>query len=290
MNNSPAKAVRLTLATLFTATMTLLLAACATPTESPAAGPKLAVMNCGELTLTDISAFGLSNDDTDVRDLFVPCYLVEHNGQTLLWDAGLPLGIVGAGEVPYPGGGTLRYEVSVLDQLAEMGYAPSDIDFMALSHLHFDHAGAANLFSDATLLIQRPEYEEAFLADDVIEVFDPSLYSELQDSEKIVLDGDHDVFGDGEVRILAAYGHTPGHQVLFVNLANTGPVVLSGDLYHFRFSRENRRTPVFNTDRAQTLAAMDKIEAFLEESGATLWIEHDKAFADTLKKAPAFYD
>lgn len=271
--------------------LALTLLGCAANSGAPVStGPKLYVMDCGSLTLTDVSAFGLTNEDTDVRDLFVPCYLIESNGATLLWDAGLPLAAVGKGDVPYGPTGVLRYNVSVIDQLAELGYAPKDIDFLALSHLHFDHAGAANLFKDSTLLIQRPEYEAAFEAGDVIEVFDPSLYSELRDSEKIVLDGDHDVFGDGRVKVISAYGHTPGHQVLFIDLENTGPLVLSGDLYHFRFSRENRRTPVFNTSRERTLEAMDKVEALLEETGATLWIEHDQALADTLRKAPGFYD
>lgn len=48
-----------------------------------------------------------------------------------------------------------------------------------------------------------------------------------------VIDGDHDVFGDGGVRLILTPGHTPGHQVPFVQLPKTGPVILSGDLYHF---------------------------------------------------------
>jgi hypothetical protein len=66
--------------------------------------------------------------------------------------------------------------------------------------------------------------------------------------------------------------------------------VLSGDLYHFRRSRERRRVPLFNTNQPQTLASMDKVEALLEREGATLWIEHDKALADTLRKAPGYYE
>ena len=66
--------------------------------------------------------------------------------------------------------------------------------------------------------------------------------------------------------------------------------MLSGDLYHFEISRHQRRTPDFNTDKEETLRSMDKIEAMLIETGATLWIEHNKALADTLNKAPAFYD
>jgi hypothetical protein len=49
----------------------------------------------------------------------------------------------------------------------------------------------------------------------------------------MVLDGDHDLFGDGSVVILATPGHTPGHQSLFVKLAKSQPVVLSQGLHAF---------------------------------------------------------
>ncbi|MGH7541231.1 MAG: hypothetical protein ACRELC_09545 [Gemmatimonadota bacterium] len=79
------------------------------------------------------------------------------------------------------------------------------------------------------------------------------------------------------------------HQVLFVDLEETGPILLSGDLYHFRLSRAERRVPPFNVDEAATLASMDRIEGFLEETGAELWIEHDLARFETLSTAPQYY-
>jgi len=118
----------------------------------------------------------------------------------------------------------------------------------------------------------------------------PSLCSNLKDAETLFIVGDHDVFGDGRVRIISAPGYTPGHQVLFVDLANTGPIVLSGDLYHFALSRTDRHVPSFNVDADATLASMDRVEAFLEEKGATLWIEHELALFEQLKKSPESYD
>jgi glyoxylase-like metal-dependent hydrolase (beta-lactamase superfamily II) len=120
--------------------------------------------------------------------------------------------------------------------------------------------------------------------------FDPSLYNKLKDAERLLIEGDHDVFGDGLVRIISAPGHTPGHQVLFLDLKNSGPVILSGDLYHFAISRQDRRVPAFNFDRELTLASMDRVEALVAETGATFWIEHELALFEQLKKAPEFYD
>jgi glyoxylase-like metal-dependent hydrolase (beta-lactamase superfamily II) len=166
----------------------------------------------------------------------------------------------------------------------------NSFDFAAYSHMHFDHVGVANEVIGATLIIQKKEYEAAFADEVTVPGFDPNLYNSLKDAERIVIDGDHDVFGDGRVRIISAPGHTPGHQVLFIDLENSGPVVLSGDLYHFAISREDTRVPTFNVDRELTLESMNRVEALVAETGASFWIEHELAFFEQLNKAPAYYD
>lgn len=257
---------------------------------SEAAGPKLSVLDCGWLGFADITLFGLSNEESPVREMFVPCYLIEHQGKRMMWDFGLPPNIVGAGVVEYVPGATMRYDFSLIDQLKTLGLEPSDIDFIAPSHLHFDHAGALSLFKGSTLLIQKAERDSVVGEATENVAIDPSLFAGMEDTPTVQLEGDHDVFGDGKVVIYSTPGHTAGHQVLFIDLQNTGRIVLSGDLYHFRFSRENQRTPEFNFSRDQTLESMERVEALLEQKAATLWIEHDHALADTLKKSPAFYD
>ncbi len=257
-----------------------------------AAEVRLYVFDCGVLQLDDVGMFGLEAADTPVRELFVPCYLVEHRTpaatRRLLFDAGLPAAVAGQGTVELEPGVTMRYPRSLQDQLAGLDLAPGDIDYVAFSHLHFDHVGSAGLFAAAEHLIQQPEYQAGFI-DGNSEIYDPTLFAPLADSTHRILDGDHDVFGDDSVRLLSAPGHTPGHQALLVRLEDPGPVVLSGDLYHFRASRRLRAVPVFNTDADATRASMDRIEALLQQERATLWIEHDQALADTLRKAPDFY-
>lgn len=252
-------------------------------------GVRLLVFDCGNLRTNDISMFSIGNEETSVRELFVPCYLIEHPQGRMIWDAGLPPAMARKGEFEAQPGVFVRYDTPLVDQLAALDLEPADIDLVAFSHMHWDHAGSANLFADSTLLIQRPEYRSAFVDQDN-EVMQADLYMDLADSKMQILDGDHDVFGDGSVQLISAYGHTAGHQVLFLKLENTGPLVLSGDLYHFRLSREQRRVPEFNSNAEDTLKAMDKVEALIERENATLWIEHDKALADTLRKAPGYYD
>lgn len=256
------------------------------------ASVRLHVFDCGRIRFESVVEFGVSNEETDVRELSVPCYMVEHERGRLLWNAGLPSSLAEAEgwiEPEDAAGMRVRLDRTLADQLAALGLDLGSFDYVAFSHMHFDHVGAANEVEGATLLIQRPEHEAAFADPVTMPGFDPSLYGVLRDLERVMLDGDHDVFGDGRVRIISAPGHTPGHQALFVDLEETGPIVLSGDLYHFRVSRAGRRVPPYNFDRAATLASMDRVEAFLEKTGAELWIEHDLARFEMLRKAPQYY-
>jgi glyoxylase-like metal-dependent hydrolase (beta-lactamase superfamily II) len=253
---------------------------------------KLYVFDCGRLRLDSVTPFGLSDSETEVRDLSVPCYMVEHPAGRLLWDGGLPSRIAQTPGWHREGSSFFqqRLDRSLARQLATMGLDMTSFDFMAYSHMHWDHVGVANEVENATLLIQRAEYDAAFAEKITVSGgFQPELYNRLADAEKIILDGDHDVFGDGRVRIVSAPGHTPGHQVLLVNLADYGPVVIGGDLYHFRFNKNNRRVPRFNFSAPQTLASMNKINDLLDETGAEYWIEHELAWFEQLQQAPAFY-
>jgi glyoxylase-like metal-dependent hydrolase (beta-lactamase superfamily II) len=254
-----------------------------------AAEVKLYVFDCGVIDMEDVTQFSLTNDETPVRRLFVPCYLIDHDGQQMIWDAGLPDNIAGQGTIDAGNGMSMRMDLSMAENLAKVNLTPEDVDLVAFSHMHFDHVGAANLFTSAHLLIQDTEYAAAF-EDPDNPYFQADLYMGLAENERTLLSGDHDVFGDGSVVIVSAPGHTPGHQVLLLRLNNTGPLVLSGDLYHFAESRKLRRAPEFNVDAEQTFESMDKVEALIRNENATLWIEHEQALADTLNMAPAYYD
>ena len=118
-----------------------------------------------------------------------------------------------------------------------------------------------------------------------------SSYAALRNSKTIILKPDeYDVFGDGSVLIKSAPGHTPSHQVLYLKLAKTGGVMLSGDLYHYPEERKLDRVPTFDFNEGQTRASRMMIETFLKKTGAQLWIQHDIIANAKLKKSPNFYD
>ena len=256
------------------------------------ASVQLYVFNCGDFRFPSVENFSVGDNETTVRDLVVPCYIINHPQGTLLWDGGLPsatANISGWQRDPETGV-QVRMQQTLQSQLLEMdlGFDLTSINLAAFSHIHYDHVGVANELTNAKWLVQRGDYE-VVAKGGTVPAYDPALLAEIKKRPTQVLDGDYDVFGDGKVRLISATGHTPGHQVLYVELADFGPLMLSGDLYHFRLSRDQRRVPMFNVDKNQTLEAMDKVEALVAETGATFWIEHDAALFETLKLAPNFY-
>ena len=119
---------------------------------------------------------------------------------------------------------------------------------------------------------------------------EPDNYSALKESQNIIIKTkDYDVFGDGSVIIKSAPGHSPDHQVLFVKLPHTGPVLLSGDLYHFPEELTLKPTPT-GRNGEQNVASMQKLQALIARTRAQLWIQHDILGFRTLKKSPAYYD
>jgi N-acyl homoserine lactone hydrolase len=251
---------------------------------------RLYVFDCGKLDIPDITPYQLKRDEIATNVMSVPCFLVAHPRGSLMWDVGaVPDRLIPAG-----GTGTLRQYGSsarkLETQLAEIGYAPSDITYLAFSHFHWDHIGNANLFANSTWLV-RPLEREIMFADPPSPRTEPANYSMLKNSRTVMIrSSDYDVFGDGSVVIKSAPGHSPDHQVLFVKLARTGPVLLSGDLYHYPEERKLNRIPTTEFDPAQTAKSRAAIEAFLTQTGAQLWIQHDLTGTAKLKKSPAYYD
>jgi len=251
---------------------------------------RLYVFNCGSLDISDPERFRLKKEELATTNMSVPCFLIAHPKGTLMWDVGVvPDNALKPGEKSATEGYATITE-TLKSQLEKIGYEPSDINYLAFSHYHYDHIANANEFASATWIARKIE-RDVLLSPKPPDRVNPAYYSALKDSKTILIPtDDYDVFGDGTVVMKLAPGHTPAHQVLFLKLAKTGPVVLAGDLYHYPEERKLKRVPTFEADQAQTAATREKIEAFLQQSGAQLWIQHDFIANSKLKKAPQFYE
>jgi glyoxylase-like metal-dependent hydrolase (beta-lactamase superfamily II) len=178
---------------------------------------------------------------------------------------------------------TLTLERSLADQLADIDLSTDDIELISISHSHFDHSGQAALFSNSQWLVNQNELDHMFASPE-----SSAQNAAFADLSKIIISGDHDIFGDGSVTILDLPGHTPGHTALQVNLAQAGPILLTGDLYHRTLSREQKHVPRFNTDEPATRLSMDRFEALATASGARVIIQHEPKDVATLPVAPDF--
>ncbi|MSV34453.1 MAG: N-acyl homoserine lactonase family protein [Bryobacterales bacterium] len=254
----------------------------------PPKTPRLYIFDCGTLYATDTSAYQLKKEEVATTTMSMACFLIAHPKGNLIWDAGaIPDGSFKSGE------GTMRNSKStktLTAQMTEIGYSPADIKYLALSHFHWDHVGNANLFAGATWLTPKAERDVMF-GDPPSPRTEPASFSALRNSKTVFISKDeYDVFGDKTVIIKAAPGHSPGHQVLYLKLAKTGPVVLSGDLYHYPEERTLSRVPTTEFNAGQTVISRAAVEALVKKTGAQLWIQHDFTGSGKLKKAPQFYE
>ncbi|MBK76161.1 MAG: N-acyl homoserine lactonase family protein [Henriciella sp.] len=258
-----------------------------TMADEPAGELQLIKLDCGTIEVSDLDIFSVEGDYAGQTDTFTDtCWLVRHPEGDLLWDLGLPGELVEDGEQTQDVF-TVSLEKTIADQLLEMGLGMDDIELVAISHSHFDHVGqASDIDPSTTWLVNETEYgfmfPEAGSESEEGDGQAESQFPAFEALERQTIGDNYDVFGDGSVIIMETPGHTPGHASLLVNLPETGPVLLTGDLYHREESREGRRVPSFNSDVEATRASMEAFEARADELGAMVIIQHEPADTEDL--------
>ncbi|WP_240913755.1 N-acyl homoserine lactonase family protein [Sphingomonas sp. HDW15A] len=259
----------------------LIVAGMVLPAVPAAAQPRLQVellrLDCGTLDvkLENFSDTGMYAGQK--RTLAASCYLVRNGDRYLLWDTGVDGALAGK---PKDKQGTFLKE-TIATQLSRIGLKPSNINYVGISHYHYDHTGQLTDFPNATLLQGKADW-------DIVKVWppaEPRYRRWLTGGGRLELvEGDKDVFGDGSVRMIDLPGHTEGHHALLVKLAS-GPVLISGDQYHFTENRTVGGVPSFNVNRADTLASHDRFEKLAKNLKAKVIIQHEPA---DISKLPAF--
>ena len=247
---------------------------------------KLYAFTCGTLT----GALGnlMAGGEGDIT-VPVPAYFIEHPRGRVVFDTGLHPDLMHEPEKRLGERLAAMFRVGfgpgedVASRLAAIDRDPWRVDLLIASHLYFDHVGGNALIPNATLLVQRREWDVGMDREAApSRGFDRRDY-DLGHKTRIV-DGEHDVFGDGSVMIISTPGHTPGHQALLVRLPKSGAVVLSGDAVHFKDNWDNRRVPSMNVNKGQTLASMQRIADIVEKEHGQLWINHDKPQSDAQRR------
>jgi glyoxylase-like metal-dependent hydrolase (beta-lactamase superfamily II) len=238
-------------------------------------------LGCGSLT-AGTEMFEIGGDSTPIT-MPVPSWLIRHPSGTVLFDCGMHEDLAAAG--PMLDSVSLFFEVGldrdglVSTQLAARDIDAVEIDVVVLSHLHFDHAGGLALVPDARLVVQRAEWfaglDDELAAANTFRREDYDLGHDLQ-----LVDGEHDLFGDGRVACIPTPGHTPGHQSLRVRL-ESGDVVLCGDCAYFERTLDGGPLPPFGHDAEQQARSIEQLRS-MRSAGARLVPGHDQAVWDAL--------
>lgn len=242
-------------------------------------------LDCGSFVIKDFNAFfsdTMAYRPGQPKDITSSCYLIRHGNRYMLWDTGLTARLIG-NRVDSPAQ-TIELKRTIVDQLKELGVRPDQIEIIGISHYHSDHMGQASAFPRAKLVIGRGDLD-ALKAKPPRAGLEPDLLKPWISGGATVVaaDGDVDIFHDGRVVMLKTPGHTPGHNALLVKLAS-GNVLLTGDLYHFNEQVLVKGVPPFNTDRADTLASMDRFDRLAKNLAAKIIIQHEPA--DIMKLPP----
>jgi glyoxylase-like metal-dependent hydrolase (beta-lactamase superfamily II) len=208
----------------------------------------------------------------------------------LLWDTGIADAIAeqSAGE-QVADTIVFRVPTTLRSQLAQIGRDPASVEAIGLSHMHIDHVGNLDQFPAAQVVMQRAECEAAYGPRAEELTYLPEAYATL-DRERIqTIVGEHDVFSDGTVVMVPLPGHTPGHQGLLVNLRDTGPILLAGDIAYSAVDYARSAVRAGNVDLDASRESIEKAKALERDFGARVWLHHDLEAQRQIRLAPAVY-
>jgi N-acyl homoserine lactone hydrolase len=199
----------------------------------------------------------------------VPAYLIETESERILVDTGLNPAAVADAEDHYGPGPISFFQLEQGLSVAEQ-VDLATLTRVVLTHLHFDHAGGLSLLPEsAPIYLQRAEWEGAQDRATVERnFFLPRDYANAP-AKLHLLDGDHDLLGDGSVELLSTPGHTPGHQSVRV-----GELVIGADVAHYASVLDDRRFPSFADDFDAQSRSAHRLRD-LRETGLTVQPGHD---------------
>jgi N-acyl homoserine lactone hydrolase len=230
--------------------------------------------------VTASAALWRQDDDPEKRvRIPVPAYLVETETERILIDTGLHPGACGDASEHYDGAEAMSLFSLELEQPVSEQIDVTTITRIVLTHLHYDHAGGLALLpAKIPIVVQRREWEAGGDAGAIARNF--FLPRDYLDGERevVLLDGDHDLLGDGSVELLLTPGHTPGHQSVRVGAG----LVIGADVVHFAAGLDDHRFPPFGDDRAEQARSAERLRG-LRDGGTRVLPGHDP---DLLRPGP----
>lgn len=219
---------------------------------------KLTVINTGFIdTWLHLHSRPLTAEKNIRIEVPVPCYLIEHAGKKILFDAGQkPLQ---KNQDPLA-----DYYIKVteketaLKRLEAMDISADDIDLIIISHAHGDHYAGLADFPCAQVVAQR----------------DAAAALQRFSNRFQILDGECDLFNDGKIICLPTPGHAPGHQSLLLTMDDQTQKLLSGDVVYLPAALDYRPGPEEYAERPDYFDSIKKVR-MLQDKGVEVIFGHD---------------
>lgn len=255
----------------------------------------------------DLSALRAGHGMGEMVECPTLMFLVEHPKGRFLFETGLE---ISAAEDPAAWYGPIvddcrskiRPEWGIIAQLAAIGLKPSDVDYVALSCLYYDHTGGLKHFADSTIIVQPEELAEAFSPTLGRLGIQGDVYCQrdlepVRDFTFLHPDVDeYDVFGDGSVVLIRVPCHARGEQALLVKLPETGTFLMPAGVMaqKFNFDEQDFSKGVLSgrllVSPDQAVESVMKLRDIAARENATVLIHHDKAEWESFRHSPEYYD
>lgn len=276
---------------------------------------KLHVLDLGKLRLdknfmvanTTVATAKTPNPRGQVVDIPVSAYYIEHPDGNVLFDTGChpdwggPNGrwpADGLQELfPHVGG----EECTLPARLDMMGIGPDDVKYVALSHLHCDHAGCVEYFRKSKIIVHEDEFAGAFRQYALQDHGSPYALKDLDAIIKAQLnwreigreEPDQNIV-EGVRLLNFGPGHARGMLGLQVSLRSQAGVILVADAC---YTAENygpkAKQPGISYDSLGIMRTVRRIQALAADTGAAVWFGHDADQFASVRKATSgdgFYE
>lgn len=217
------------------------------------------------------------------------CVLVETPEGRLLWDTSCPRDW----ETRWEPTGLDEYfpydqvtEEQYLDsQFSALGLSPSEIDFLVMSHLHFDHAGNVKMFAGGGTKLICNDKEKQFAYGFEGLFTGAHLKTDYEGVEFETVSGDTEILPG--VTLIEAPGHTPGTMAMKVDLPETGSMIFTSDAVYMGDSYGPPPVPAaIVNDLSAWYASVEKIRGIAESCNATVVFGHDAGQMAGMRTVP----
>ncbi|ETP69414.1 N-acyl homoserine lactonase family protein [Planomicrobium chinense] len=274
--------------------------------------PKLYVLDTGTMKMDKnfmVAAHNpasIDNPNPPAEFVEFPVYavLIDHPDGKILFDTGCnPEGMGENGR--WPEGVQKLFPAFqdescyLINRLEQLNLRPDDIKYVVASHLHLDHAGCLELFTNATIIVHDSELKNTMKQYAMTKDMGAYIWADINAwigndlKWKTVMPHEDELELVKGVKILNfGPGHAWGLLGLHIDLPGEGGVILASDAV---YSAENYGPPVkipgIIYDSLGYLSAVEKIKKYAERTNSQVWYGHDsKQFRNFIKSTEGFYE